>query len=409
LTRYRILAVAATPFFVDRGGHIHIYEPIRALQKLGHEVTLVTYHIGRDVPDLDIRRIPNVPWYTKLDAGPSYRKLYLAWLMLRKTLQVVEEIKPDILHAHGWDSMWVAWWVWKLKGIPFVFDMQGSFSGEIAEHGYARKGGLYYKLLAFFEWLSLKASPTVVTSTSQIYEQARYRFGLDEDHLIPILDGVDTDIFSPENFPPDPALRTRLGLPDKPLVVFMGLLKTYQGVDDMLEAVRILVYERGFTDFHFLVIGFPDEDYYRQQAVEKGIGEYMTFTGKVPYHETGKYLTLADLAIAPKISPTEGDGKVYFYMAMGLPVVTYKRPASQEILGELGIYANFHDPVDLARALHETLLNPTLMKERGIANRHKAVNEYSWMAVARRIVEAYDLTMQRMKSSRVMAHEVSNE
>ena len=394
---YRILAVAATPFFVDRGGHIHIYEQIRALQELGHQVTLVTYHIGRDLPGIDIRRIKNVSLYDKTDAGPAYGKLFLAVLMLWKTLRVAREIKPDLIHAHGWDALWVAWWVSRITGIPYLFDMQGSFSGEIAEHGYARKDSLYYRLLAFIEKRSLMVSPVVVTSSTQICQASRQRFSMSEDHLFAILDGVDTDAFSPEAFPPDPELRASLNLPDKPVVIFMGLLKTYQGVDDMLEAVRIMVHERAFTDFHFLVLGFPDEDYYRAMAAEKGIAEYMTFTGKVPYAETAKYLALADLAIAPKISTTEGDGKIYHYMAMGLPVVAYERPASIEILGDRGIYAKFHDPADLARALHETLQNPELIKQRGRENREKAVNEYSWQIVARRILNAYDLTIRRMK------------
>ncbi|PJF43547.1 MAG: glycosyltransferase family 1 protein [Phototrophicales bacterium] len=397
--QYNILSVAATPFFVDRGGHTHIYEQARALQALGHRFTLVTYHIGRDMPDIDTRRIINIPWYKKLDAGPSYHKPYIALLLFEKAMRVANEIKPNIVHAHGWDSAWVAWWLWKLRGVPYVFDMQGSFSGEIAEHGYAGKGGLYFNLLSAIERLTLKASPVVLTSSTEICRQARERFHLSADHIWPILDGVDTDVFSPEAFPPDPELRRALGLPeDKQIIVFMGILKPYQGVDDMIEAARILVYERNYTDAHFLIIGFPDEDVYAQKAAEQGVADYMTFVGKIPYQETGRYVSLGDLAIAPKISMTEGDGKIYFYMAMGLPVVAYERPASLEILGDLGIYAKFHDPQDLARALHETLLQPEFMKQRGQENRQKAIEEYSWLRVASRIVDAYSIAEQRMVS-----------
>lgn len=404
---YNILSVAATPFFVDRGGHIHIYEQARALQRLGNKITMVTYHIGRDVPDLDIRRIVNIPWYKKTDAGPSYHKLYLTLLLLMKAMQVAREVKPDVVHAHGWDSTWVAWWLWKLMGIPYVFDMQGSFSGEIAEHGYCKKDGLYFKFLSSIERRTLNASPVVLTSSTQICEQSRQRFNLRQDHIWPILDGVDTDEFSPAAFPPDPALRQQLGLPEgKQIIVFMGLLKTYQGVDDMIEAARILVQEHGYTNAHFLVMGFPDEDLYAAKAAEQGVGEYMTFTGKIEYRETGHYMALADLAIAPKIAITEGDAKIYFYMAMGLPVVAYERPASLEILGDLGFYAKFHDPTDLARALYEALSQPDLLKARGAANRKKAVEEYSWTAVARRIMEAYQHVQGRVGRYRVNRSEM---
>lgn len=398
---YNILLIAATPFFVDRGGHVHIYEQARALQKLGNKVSMVTYHIGRDVSEFDVHRILNVPWYKKTDAGPSYQKPFLAALMLAKALAVSRQIKPDIVHAHGWDSTWVAWALRKLLGIPFVFDMQGSFSGEIAEHGYCKKDGTYYKFLSAIERATLKAAPVIVTSSTQICQQSRQRFHLAEDHLWPILDGVDTDEFSPAAFPYDPELRRQLGIPEgKQVIVYMGLLKTYQGVDDMIEAARILVHERGYTDAHFLVMGFPDEDVYATKAAEKGLRDYMTFTGKIAYHETGRYMALADLAIAPKIAMTEGDAKIYFYMAMGLPVVAYERPASLEILGDLGLYARFNDPLDLARALHEALAHPELLKQRGTENRQKAVNEYSWTAVAHRIMEAYHIAEERMPARR---------
>lgn len=394
---YNILLVAATPFFVDRGGHIHIYEQARALQNLGNKVTMVTYHIGRDLPDIDIRRMVNVPWYKKTDAGPSYQKPYLAFLLLIKALKVAREVKPDIVHAHGWDSLWVAWWIRKLLGIPFVFDMQGSFSDEIAEHGYCDKGGWYYRFLSAIEARSLNVAPIVLTSSTQICQRSRERFKLSSEHILPILDGVDTDEFSPEKSPYEVSLRDELGIPaNKQVIVYMGLLKQYQGVDDMIEAARILVYEHGYTDAHFLVLGFPDEDVYAAKAAEKGLSDFMTFTGKIPYHETGRYMALADVAIAPKIAMTEGDAKIYFYMAMGLPVVAYKRPASTEILGDLGLYAQMGDPIDLAKTLHESLLQPELLKARGEANRQKAVDEYSWTAVARRIMDAYQIAEKRM-------------
>jgi len=392
-TAYRVLAVAATPFFVDRGGHIHIYEPIKALQTLGHQVTLVTYHIGRDLPGLDIRRIPRIPWYGKTDAGPSYHKTYLTLLLLLKTLWVAWRLKPHILHAHGWDGLWVAWWVGKLLGIPFLFDMQGSFSGEIAEHGYAHKNGWYFRFLAWIERLSLHAAPLILTSSSQICQDACARFGLSEQKISVIMDGVDTDALSPQRFPPDPQLRAALNLPEKPTLIFMGLLKSYQGIDDLLAALHILVYERQFSAFHCLILGFPDEDAYRQLAAQKGLADFCTFTGRIAYEEIGRYLALADVAVAPKISMTEGDGKIYNYMAMALPVVAYDRPASREILGELGIYATLHNPPDLARALHETLNQPEQHQPRGTANRHKAEREYSWQAVAQRIIAAYDSVM----------------
>ncbi len=127
----RILAIAPTPFFVDRGGHVQIYEQARALQKLGNTLELCTYHIGRDLPGIVTHRIAKVPWYDKTDAGPSYHKLYLMLMLFMLSWREIRRFKPDILHGHGWDGCWIAFALCKLTGVPFVFDMQGSFTGEI--------------------------------------------------------------------------------------------------------------------------------------------------------------------------------------------------------------------------------------------------------------------------------------
>jgi len=58
----KVLVVAPTPFFSDRGTHIRILEEALALEKRGIEVTIATYHIGQDFPaslnsHIDVRRI----------------------------------------------------------------------------------------------------------------------------------------------------------------------------------------------------------------------------------------------------------------------------------------------------------------------------------------------------------------
>ena len=77
----KILMIAPTPYFSDRGCHVRIYEEARALRAIGHDVRIVTYHIGRDMEDISTERIVKIPWYKKLSAGPSWHKLYLDLLL----------------------------------------------------------------------------------------------------------------------------------------------------------------------------------------------------------------------------------------------------------------------------------------------------------------------------------------
>ena len=80
----RILMIAPEPFFEPRGTPFSEYHRIKALGELGHQVDLVTYPIGRDVPlpGLRIHRTLRPPFVSKVRIGPSVTKLLLDGLML---------------------------------------------------------------------------------------------------------------------------------------------------------------------------------------------------------------------------------------------------------------------------------------------------------------------------------------
>ena len=67
--------IAPIPFFEDRGAPIRVYGEAKELANLGHEINVVCYHLGRDVPEIKrIHRIRKIPSYNTIAAGPSYHK-----------------------------------------------------------------------------------------------------------------------------------------------------------------------------------------------------------------------------------------------------------------------------------------------------------------------------------------------
>ena len=97
----KILHIAPTPFFADRVCHMRILGEIKHLQSRGHALELATYHIGKEITNLNINRIINIPWYKKLEAGGSWHKLYLDILLLWTSIRTFLKLKPDIIHAHS--------------------------------------------------------------------------------------------------------------------------------------------------------------------------------------------------------------------------------------------------------------------------------------------------------------------
>jgi len=381
----RVLMIAPTPFFADRGCHVRILEEVRVLTRLGHEVLVATYHHGRDIPGVRTVRTPRIPWYRELAPGPSVHKLYVDWLLASTSLRAAARFRPDIVHAHLHEGVFVGQLVRWRTGAPLVADFQGSLAGEVADHlsGGAKKRLARAILGPAEAWLS-RAPDCIVSSSARFAELLRTGFGARRIALL--ADAVDTERFRPGMG--SAALRRELGIPDGRLVVvFLGVLSRYQGVDHLIEAAR-LVFERR-RDVHFLIMGYPHVESYRAQAAGLGIGDHCTFTGRIDYERAGAYLGLGDLAVSAKLSASEANGKLYNYMACGLPIVVFDSPVNREILGDLGAYAIHGDAASLAGEMLALLENPEERRARGHALRERAAAEYSWERAGLKLVALY--------------------
>jgi glycosyltransferase involved in cell wall biosynthesis len=392
--QHRILMIAPTPFFAHRGCHVRIYEQARALQALGHKVEVCTYHLGDERPGLTTHRTPRLPWYDKLSAGPSWHKPYIDVLLLFNAWAVARRFRPDVLHGHLHEGAAIAWLVGKLLGIPVVGDFQGSLSGEMKAHGYVKGRGGFYRLVAAVEGWIDRRPQVAVASCSDVAEELAERFGLSD--VVLALDGVDTDVFRPDV---DSGGIESLVPPGRRAVVYLGHLDAYQGVDHLLEAVpRVLA---RVPEAHFLVMGYPHEDRYRQMARDLGVAEHVSLPGRIDYDQAARYLALGEVAVGPKLSETESNGKLYNYMACALPTVAFDTPPSHEILGDLGVYAPHGDVAALAEAIAGLLENPVEARQLGLALRQRVIERFSWQNTARQLLTAYDQAAAR-KQGRIL-------
>ena len=184
-------------------------------------------------------------------------------------------------------------------------------------------------------------------------------------------------------------LRSRLGIPRRhKVVVYIGLLAEHQGTPHLLQAAASVV--RRLPDVHFLIMGFPNVDGYVQQARALGLEGNVSFPGRIPYGKLPLYLALGDVAVNPKVSMTEGAGKLLNYMALGLPVVSFDTPVAREYLRGDGVYAPLGDASAFADLLVGLLADPERQATIGRNLRNRAVSEYSWQSMGDRIVSIYD-------------------
>lgn len=371
----RILMVAPTPYFADRGCHVRIFEEARALVRRGHEVRIVTYHLGRDVGGIPTVRIPAVPWYRRLSAGPSWQKPFLDILLFITLAQEIRRFSPTILYAHLHEGAFVSIPLSSLWRLPLLFDCQGSLTGEMLDHRFVRKGSLLERFFAEIEgWINRNAG-VIVTSSTPLARSLVEGWGVPPERVVPLPDGVDTDRFTPGD---RTAARRELSLPpDLPVLAYLGVMNRYQGVDLLLEAMGILK-ERG-VEVHLLLMGYPDQPY-REMTSRLGLSRLVTVTGRVPYDDAPRLLSAADFAVSPKLSRTEANGKLLNYLACGLPVVCFDTPVNREILGEEGILVPYGDLAGLADGIARLARDGELRRRLGEGARRRAVERHGWDA-----------------------------
>lgn len=390
---HTVLMIASTSFFADYGCHVRILEEIRAIQNLGHRVVLTTYHNGDTIPGIDIRRSWDVPWIKRAMVGSSRHKLYLDVGLSWRSLRVARAIRPTIIHAHTHEAGLMGATLKWLMRIPLVLDYQGSMTSEMLDHGFIRRSNPLYKPLVALEQRINCWADAIITSTFNAADLLRQEGNVNPQRLHTVIDSVNTDRFRP--FDGSPAweaqrreLRAQLGIPEgRRIVVYLGLLAPYQGTNILIETTRLLT--QRLPDVHMLIMGYPDPCSYRAYAESLGVGDRVTLPGRILYKDAHSYLALGDVAVAPKMSLTEGSGKISNYMAMGLPVVTFNSPVSYEMLGDVGLYAEMGNAHDLADKLAMVLENPALAAQMRAAGRARAVSEFSWERGARQVEAIY--------------------
>lgn len=388
---FRILMIAPTSFFSDYGGHIRILEEARHLQAADHEVAIITYYKGSDMPGLDIRRTLPVPWRADYEVGSSRHKLAFDLLLAVKAFIEGIRFQPDIIHGHMHEGALIGGFLAKVLRVPLVFDFQGSLTAEMVDHNFLNPNGRLYSWAHRLEKFICNRFPDVIlTSSIRAKTLLETEFKVNPDRIFPLPDCADVERFNPAKFPHSEklVLREGLGIPvQRRIVAYLGLLTDYQGIPELLQAAaKVCAIQQ---NVHFLVMGYPDVARYQAMAVDLGISEHVTFTGKVEYRHAPLMLSLGDIGVAPKNSKSEGSGKLLNYMALAQPVVAFDTAVHREYLADLGVYARAGDVDGFAAGIIKLIHDPDMAIHRGQELRRRAETVYSWDAATRATLNLY--------------------
>jgi glycosyltransferase involved in cell wall biosynthesis len=386
--------IAPTGFFADYGCHVRIQGHARALQARGHAVLLATYPGGREVAGITTVRPPLWNRGREMPVGSSWRKFVLDSLLAPVVWQAARRWRPHLIHAYLHEGAMLGAVLPFVHHVPLVFDFQGSLVSEMLDHRFLVEHSPWLPAWQRLEtWIDHRPQ-AILASSQHAVDLLRTHFRVPGVRVHHLADSIDPQMFRPAStFAPDTldALRRQLGLPaGRPVVVYLGLLAPYQGIDLLLHAIRRLLTGDGDRPRpFFLLMGFPHVAHYRTQAQCLGLANDVLFTGAIPFDQAPLYLALGQVAVAPKISATEGSGKLLTYMAAALPVAAFDTPVHREVLADCGVYAPIGDVAGLACALAHLLHDTAYAQATGATLRQRVIDRFTWDHAATVIESTY--------------------
>jgi rhamnosyl/mannosyltransferase len=183
-----------------------------------------------------------------------------------------------------------------------------------------------------------------------------------------------------------------------PLLVFVGKLRYYKGVQFLVGAMRALPH------VHCLIIGEgPEQPRLTALAEEFGLRERVHFLGEISDEEVVAHLQAADIFVLPSHLPSEAFGLSQVEaMACGAPVVCCNLQTGVPFVNQDGVTGRVVPPADeqaLADALRELLDDPQKRFKLGEAAHRRAHAEFSQESMCRRIADIYDDVLRKRSSA----------
>ncbi len=284
--------------------------------------------------------------------------------------------RPDVLHVHDEPELGL---VTRLAGIPTVFSYDNFyFRGGNG----SRLAPLVRRSLSAYGWL--------LPPTRYCRDESVAYWGLPEDRVEVLANGVDLELFSPRHAA---AARERAGI-DGPVVLYLGRICRQKGSDTLLAAaerlrnhgVKATVLLAGpIGDFH-------DADRRRETADwERRIASAgARWLGRVPDSRLAGLLTMADVFVMPTRELEMQGMAALEAQACGTPVVASDQGGLPETVPEgCGVRFPPGDADALARAVSRLLADEDARIAYSMAALEHA-RSLSWERIADRLMALYE-------------------
>jgi len=298
----------------------------------------------------------------------------------------------DVIHAcNPPDLIFLVAMLFRPFGKRFLFDHH-DLCPELFETKFENRG-LQYKAMVLAERLTF-ALASVSIATNESYKKIAIERGrMAPDRVFVVRSGPNLDKIKPGPAQPDLKRGKRF------MVGYVGVIGRQEGLDLLVDSAAWLR-AQGRDDIHYGIVGGgPELEAIKAYAIEKGVADIFTFTGRASDQEMMDMLNTADLCVNPDRVDPMNDlstmNKIMEYMALGKPIVQFDVKEGRFSAQEASLYALANDSVDFARKIAELLDDPAKREAMGKFGFERVHAHLGWEHERPKLLAAYDTLFAR--------------
>ena len=332
----------------------HVYYLSKSLARNGAKVYVVTC----DFPGAPQHEVVDGVQVLRIDSYKNPSPDFATWVYLmnvnmqKEAAALVNSLggKIDVFHAHDWLVATAG------IGLKHVFRKPLFATMHSTEIG--RRNGIHFdyeKMIHETEaWLTYEAWKVICCSDYMV-SHVRWAFGLPEDKLVMVPNGVNTEVYAGHGEDLR-EFRSKFALPEEKIVLFVGRLVYEKGVHVLVNAVPKVLEK---ANAKFIIVG---NGYMKEQlsglVKSMGLVHKVLFTGFVDDETLRKLQRCADVSVVPSLFEPFGIVALEA-MAARSPVVVSDTGGLSEIVEHdiSGVKVYVNNPDSLAWGINRTLID----------------------------------------------------
>ena len=376
---------------VTGGAEKYIHYLSAALQRLGHQVTVIDMPAGPDAPSPYRRLEVPLRWrHASNMLAHAVRGLLFGRAAARQLERLIRAGDVDVVNFHGQFTGVTGIPIARRYGVPAVFTMHNPLWSDPA----ACQSPLKRTKFWLERRAEAQASAVIGLSDTVTDHRTRY-FGLSPARAAMIPVGVDDFWFEPR--PASRRVKEKYSPDGVPLILLVGRMASYKNQLALAQALPRL--RAAVPNARSVFVGPQDSSPYlrrvRAAVAEAKAEAHVIFAGAVPLDELAQLYGLAQVLVLPSLQENCPQALLEA-MAQGKAIVASDIPPVREVLPE-GT-AELVPPLDhgaLAETLIRLLGDDHARFELGLRARQRAYDVYRWERVSSRVAEVYKRLTRR--------------